>query len=295
MLSYPQSISGREDSSEHGSLHTSSTTLAWTREDFPELCSTNATGSDRKQDEIKQPEITEKTAPVPTENQGERKQAGNTEDSASAPVENQREGGQQTRNAEDSTTVSEICRPGLQDNLAIAEPEDNCSDSKSIVSEGPAPPAQQGLIKDSPKRLQLYSCRSDKFSYSQLSNPKTWPNIAYARLGWIPNILPYLQPGKRYWELKANSTVISASMPQPGKGHKKKVPVGVTCYMHVEGPWCEVQSHTGTRICILVAPPPTPRIPPLIEQGPLDQNAREDVWRGQRPRVHPAFALYPSK
>ncbi len=250
--------------------------------DFPQLCSTIPTSTDGKQGGGKQPGNTGDSVPVPAGNHGgERKQTGNTGN---------------------STPVPEIYRPGSQENLATPGPEDSHSELMELLpnlSKSPTPPAQQGSVGGLPTRLQLYNHKGEKFSYANLSNPKTWKDIAYARPGWIPDHLPYLQPGYQYWELKANSTVVSTGTPPKGKG-PKKVGCGVTFYNHIEGPWCEVQSENGTRICILAAPPQhtpplTARITPLMGQGPPEHNTRDGVRRGPWPRVHSASVPYPSK
>lgn len=235
-----------------------------------------------------QPGNTGVSAPGPAGNQeGEGgEQIGNTEDSTSAPAGNQGEGGRQsTKDSDDSSVVPEMYKSELQDNLTTPEPENKCFNSKSMVSKSPATDAQQSQVEGLPKCLQLYNRKVERFSFSHLSNPKTWRDITYARPGWIPDRLPYHEPGERYWELKANSAIVFASMPLSEIGQKKKVPCGVTCYVHFEGPWCEIQSQTRTRICILAAPPPTPRVPLLTWPGPLEQNPQEDVLRGPKPRV----------
>ncbi|XP_031157236.2 protein TASOR isoform X2 [Sander lucioperca] len=102
-----------------------------------------------------------------------------------------------------------------------------------------------------PQRLQLYNHKGEKFNYTTLKNPLSWKDITYYRPGWIPCHLPFLKPGNRYWELKANSTVVSIGMAPPyGKG-PKRVACGVICYNHFEGPWCEVQSYNGDGVCLL--------------------------------------------
>ncbi|XP_032369638.1 uncharacterized protein LOC116687986 isoform X2 [Etheostoma spectabile] len=102
-----------------------------------------------------------------------------------------------------------------------------------------------------PQRLQLYNHVGEKFNYTTLKNPVSWKHITYYRPGWVPCHLPFFKPGNRYWELKANSTVVSSGMaPSYGKG-PKRVACGVICYNHFEGPWCEVQSHNGDGVCFL--------------------------------------------
>jgi len=108
-----------------------------------------------------------------------------------------------------------------------------------------------------------------------LSNPNTWKAIAYARPGWTPDHLPYLKPGNQYLEFKANSTVVYIGMAPPNGRGPKKVACGVTCYNHKKGPWCEVQSHDGSRICILGVPLPIAWTPQM-EGGPPGPNARQE-------------------
>ncbi|XP_070829318.1 uncharacterized protein [Chaetodon trifascialis] len=268
-----ETIARGGDVPDHGCPHTLSTTDMQTEEDFPHLCSTNPSSTDGKQEGGKQPGNRGHSAPVPAENQGggTAKQNGNTEDSMSVP---------------------QTYRPGRQENQTTPASEDSYSEPMELLSKSPPPPAQQGF----PKRLQLYNSKGEKFSCAYLSNPQTWQDITYARPGWIPDHLPYLMPGKQYRELRANSTVVFSSTLPYGEGQKKeRVACGVTCYIHIEGPWCEVQSQNGTRICILASPPTTPWISPLIGQGPPEQNAREGITRGPRPRMHSASAPYQHK
>ncbi|XP_075951683.1 protein TASOR isoform X1 [Anarhichas minor] len=128
--------------------------------------------------------------------------------------------------------------------------------------------ARQGSAKSCEPRLQLYNHKGDKFSSSYLSNPNAWKDISYARPGWTPDHQPYLKPGNQYLKLKANSTVVFIGMAPPNERGPKKVACGVTCYNHKEGPWCEVQSQNGDRICILAVPRAT---------CPPGQNAREEM------------------
>lgn len=216
-------------------------------EDFPQLCSINPTDTDRKQEGRRQP--------------------GNTGDSAHAAAGDPG-GEKQTGNTEESTPVPEIYRPERQENPAPPGPETSCSKPMKLLSESPSSPVQQGLVEGHTKRLQLYGCQGEKFSNIHLSNPQIWQNITYIRPGWVPERLPFL-PGERYWELKANSTVVSTSIPSYKDQRKEKVACGVTCYIHAEGPWCEVQSSNGTRICILAAEPQTDPIPPMMGHWPL--------------------------
>lgn len=103
------------------------------------------------------------------------------------------------------------------------------------------------------KRIQLYGSNGIKLKNNQLFNPKLWRSISSFRPGWVPNRLPFLH-ADRYWELKASSNVVSTNPPSK-HSVSNKVPCGVTCYLHAEGPWCEIQTANGTRICILVAEP----------------------------------------
>lgn len=146
------------------------------------------------------------------------------------------------------------------------KPLGSSEESERKANAGPPPPengssAQMKALSESPsspgptKRLQLYGSRGEKLKHNYILNPKMWQNITYFRPGWVPERLPYLH-SDRYWELKANSTVVSTSVPPYNKDQKAdKVPCGVTCYIHAEGPWCEIQASNGTRICILVAEP----------------------------------------
>lgn len=125
----------------------------------------------------------------------------------------------------------------------------------SDLSESPPNAAQQDSAKWHTPRLQLFNHKCEKFSYSHLSNPLTWKDITYARPGWIPDHPPYLKPGNQYLKLKANSTVVFTGMARPYDKGPKRLACGVTCYNHIEGPWCEVQSQNGERICIIGVPP----------------------------------------
>lgn len=220
------------------------------KEDSPKLCSITPTSTDRKQEEGKQPVNTGDSAHYTARNEGGGKQIGNTENSTSGP---------------------EIYVPVKQENLATPGPEDSeYSEPTELLSESALPPAKQGPMEDMTKRLQLYSHRGDKFSNYQLSDPIAWRDITYVRPGWVPDSLPYLQIGERYWELKAESTFSFAKTLAHVKSQMKdKVACGLTFYNHDEGPWCEVQSENGARICILAAPPSTTRIPSLTGQEPV--------------------------
>lgn len=169
----------------------------------------------------------------------------------------------------------------------------------------PSPPVQHGHAESSPlllspdwpsalpedipscsrrlsQSLQLYSHTGKKYSYKELSNPMVWKKITYARPGWTPEFPPFLKPGNQYLELKANSMVVFTSMAPPhGKG-PNRLASGVTCYDHKEGPWCEVQSQDGARICILAVSPqhtstPIARITPQVRKGPPGQNVKEET------------------
>lgn len=122
-------------------------------------------------------------------------------------------------------------------------------------------PSESSSFPAPSKRVQLYSAHGVKLKNNQLFNPKLWHSISCFRPGWVPDRLPFLH-GDRYWELKASSTVVSTSPPPPYSKRPKgnKVPCGVTCYIHTEGPWCEIQAANGTRICILVAEPQNRRV-----------------------------------
>ncbi|XP_073328822.1 uncharacterized protein [Pagrus major] len=244
-----EAITHGRDGPNHGSSNISSATHVPMKEDITKLCSITPTSTDRKQEGGKQP--------------------GNTGDSAHVTAWNQG-GGQQTGNTENSSPGPEIHVPARQENLATPGPEDSYSEPIKLLSVSTPPPAQQGPIEDFTKRLQLYSHRGEKFSNCQLSDPTAWPDITYARPGWVPDSLPYLQIGERYWELKAESTFYFAKNPAHVKGQmKEKVACGLTFYNHDEGPWCEVQSENGARICILAAPPSTTHIPPMTGQEPV--------------------------
>ncbi|TDH14558.1 hypothetical protein EPR50_G00045210 [Perca flavescens] len=128
-----------------------------------------------------------------------------------------------------------------------------CSTGTERKQEGKLQPgnASDSTPVPDPQRLQLYNYKGEKFNYAALKNPLSWKDISYYRPGWIPCHLPFLKPGNRYWELKANSTVVSIGMaPQYGKG-PKRLACGVICYNHFEGPWCEVQSYNGDGVCLL--------------------------------------------
>lgn len=235
-------IARGKDEPDQDSLHVS-TDHVWKEEESPQLSSINPTKTDGKEDGRRQPGNTEDPAHAPTEDLGGGKQTGNTE----------------------FTLVTEICQPERQENLAPPGPEESYSKPMTMLSESTTPSAQPILSEGHVKRLQLYGRKGEKLSNFHLSNPKIWENITYIRPGWVPQRLPFL-PVERYWELKANSTVVSTSTPSYlNKDHRiELVTCGVTCYIHAEGPWCEVQANNGTRICILAADPPAAQMSPLI-------------------------------
>ncbi|KAM3609548.1 uncharacterized protein V6R79_016703 [Siganus canaliculatus] len=170
---------------------------------------------------------------VPTDTEGE-KPAGNTGDSTPFPAGNQGGGVKQSQNIEDQIKTDE-----------------NCSE-----------PAPKGPSEDFSKCLQLYNQKGEKFSIMKLSLPKNWKDITYARPGWVPNHLPFFKPGGQYWKLKAKSTIVSASTSKyTGSCPDGRLSCGVTCYNHAEGPWCEIQSENGTRVCVLAVPPAVARVP----------------------------------
>lgn len=205
-----------------------------TEEDSPQICSINPSDTDRKQEATGLP--------------------GNAEDTNPAPAEDL-EGGKQTGNTEESTPVPEALEPEKQENSAPPGPEKSCSKPLKSLPSSPVSPPQQSLTKGHRKRLQLYGPKGEKFSNIQLSNPQIWQNITYIKPGWAPVRLPFMHT-KWYWILKANSTVVSTSVPQYVKDQRKDlVACGVTCYIHPEGPWCEVQANDGAMVCLLVAEP----------------------------------------
>lgn len=141
------------------------------------------------------------------------------------------------------------------------EPE-GAKESTLLLENGPysTPVPSESPSSSSPsKRIQLYGTNGVKLKNGQLLNPKLWHTISGFRPGWVPERLPFLH-GDRYWELKASSSVVSTSPPPHSKHWSNRVPCGVTCYIHAEGPWCEIQAANGTRICILVAAPRTRRV-----------------------------------
>lgn len=128
--------------------------------------------------------------------------------------------------------------------------------STLLLENGPyctAAPSESLSSPSPSKRIQLYGANGVKLKNNQLFNPKLWQSISGFRPGWVPDRLPFLH-SDRYWELKARSNVISTKPPLHSQHPlNNKVPCAVTCYIHAEGPWCEIQAANGTRICILVA------------------------------------------
>nr|XP_040059631.1 protein TASOR isoform X4 [Gasterosteus aculeatus aculeatus] len=114
--------------------------------------------------------------------------------------------------------------------------------------------APRPSAKSCTQRLQLYNRKGRKFQSRYLWNSNAWKDISYARPGWTPDQQPFLKPGNQYLELKANSTVVFIGTAPPKERGPNQVACGVTCYNHEEGPWCEVQSKNGTRLCILGVP-----------------------------------------
>lgn len=205
-----------------------------TEEHFLQLGSSNPSDADRKQEATGLPGNAEETNPAPTEDLG---------------------GGKQTGDTEESPPVPEVAKPEKQENSAPPGPEKSCSKPLKSLVGSPVSPPQQSLTEGRRKRLQLYGPTGEKLSNVHLSNPQIWQNISYIRPGWAPVRLPFLHT-KWYWILKANSTVVSTSVPQYVKDQRKDmVACGVTCYIHPEGPWCEVQASDGAMICLLAADP----------------------------------------
>lgn len=159
-------------------------------------------------------------------------------------------------------TGSEICKPGKPELATDSGEEDNHSNPGKFHSQSSSCPPQQDPRLGGHRRLQLYTSQGEKLSNVHLSNPTVWQNIGYIRAGWAPSRLPFL-PNSQYWKLKANSTVVTTRVPSPAKdkSHDKE-PCGVTCYMHSEGPWCEIQADNGTLQCLLAALPAKGQGPP---------------------------------
>eukprot|EP00066_Takifugu_rubripes_P016522 XP_011605788.1 PREDICTED: periphilin-1-like isoform X2 [Takifugu rubripes] len=159
-------------------------------------------------------------------------------------------------------TGSEICKPGKREMAADSGEEDNLSNPAKFHFQGSSCPPQQDLRGGGDRRLQLYTSQGEKLSNVHLSNPTVWQNIGYIRAGWAPSRLPFL-PSSQYWKLKANSTVVATRVPSQAKDkNHDKEPCGVTCYMHNEGPWCEIQADNGTLQCLLAALPAKAQGPP---------------------------------
>ncbi|XP_068170111.1 periphilin-1-like [Antennarius striatus] len=223
------------DKPEHGSPDTS-TIFGQMEDDLPQLFSTNLAATEWKHDVERPP--------------------GNTEDSSLAPLENKGEGtGKQIENMEVSTKVSENHIVGRQVILSTSGPEhDDDYEQKMSLSKGPI---QQGPEDNQQSSLQLHGLEDEILSNSRLSDPQVWDNIAYVKPGKVPNKLPFLQPGKQYWELKATSKVDSTRNVIYVKGWRKKKKKNMACriirYTHAEGPWCEVVSISGVTVCILLA------------------------------------------
>lgn len=156
----------------------------------------------------------------------------------------------------------EICKPGKRETVASHREEGIHSKPAKLHHQGFSSPPQQAFREARRRRLQLYTSQGEKLSNVHLSNPEVWQNIGYIRAGWAPSHPPFL-PNSQYWKLKANSTVVSTSIPLQvkDKGHER-VPCGVTCYMHSEGPWCEIQADNGTLQCLLAAHPTNTQGPP---------------------------------
>lgn len=174
------------------------------------------------------------------------------------------EGQHREGNTEESAASEEhdgrgtaMCKPGKREKATNPGEENTHSKPWKFVSRSSSPPQQERQ-----RRLQLYTTQGEKLSNVHLSNPKVWQNIGFIRAGWAPSRLPFL-PISQYWNLKANSRVVSTSVPSQGKDKSyEKVPCGVTCYMHNEGPWCEIQANNGTPQCLLGALPTNTQGPP---------------------------------
>lgn len=237
------------------------------KEEDPHLCSTSPTSTDVKQEERSQPRNTEDFSHYTAVGHGAGKHTG-----------------------KETTLVPEIRKPGRQENLATPVAENSHSNPVKMLPQSLSSSAQQDYSKDHHERLQLCGCLGEKLSNANLSNHKMWQNISYIRPGWVPDGPPFL-PDDQYWELKANSTVVSISIPPCLKDPKQDmVACGVTCYIHDNGPWCEVQNDHGTRVCLLVAGPETPQIPALMQfwSQRVFCKRRNKPW----PNVHHAAAQF---
>lgn len=156
----------------------------------------------------------------------------------------------------------EICKPGKRETVTSHREEGIHSKPAKLHHQGFSSPPQQAFREARRRRLQLYTSQGDKLSNVHLSNPEVWQSIGYIRAGWAPSHPPFL-PSSQYWKLKANSTVVSTSIPLQMKDKvHERVPCGVTCYMHSEGPWCEIQADNGTLQCLLAAHPTSAQGPP---------------------------------
>lgn len=159
----------------------------------------------------------------------------------------------------------EICKPGKTETVTGHREEGIHSKPAKLHHQAFTSPPQQAFREGRRRRLQLYTSEGEKLSNVHLSNPEIWQNIGYIRAGWAPSRLPFL-PNSQYWKLKANSMVVSTSIPLLGKDKGyEKTPCGVTCYMHSEGPWCEIQADNGTLQCLLAALPTNAQGPPGMQ------------------------------
>ncbi|XP_058486894.1 protein TASOR isoform X2 [Solea solea] len=146
-------------------------------------------------------------------------------------------------------------RTERQENVAPNKKHDHYSALLEVFGDlyGNKPPPSQTVSAERTRRLQLYNRHGQRFSDQQLLNPMVWSDIYCARPGWVPKGEPYHQLGQRYWDLRAASTVVFVGSPHH-LSSQTRVPCGVICYDHPEGPWCELQSPNGTQICVLAAP-----------------------------------------
>ncbi|XP_068595014.1 periphilin-1-like [Brachionichthys hirsutus] len=217
------------DKPENGSADIS-TVFVKMEDDLPQLISNNITGTEWKRDVTSSPR--------------------NAEDSSLAPLENKGEGtGNKIENMEDSENH------GLGRQMSfISGSEQDSHEQKVLLSK--VLPVQQGPEDDQQSPLQLHGLDDEILSNSRLSDPQVWGKIAYAKPGKVPSHLPFLQPGREYWELKATSKFASSRHVIYVKGWRKKKKKNVACkiifYTHAEGPWCEVLSIGGIRICSLI-------------------------------------------
>ncbi|XP_041634850.1 uncharacterized protein LOC121504230 [Cheilinus undulatus] len=156
---------------------------------------------------------------------------------------------------ENANSAPEVCRSWRQENQKSSRAGNGhfkANKSQSSSSKNTSSPAQKSPIKDPPKRLQLYNHKGQRIWDALLLDPNVWSDIAYARPGWIPNSRPFFKPGNYYYQLKAESTVDCTANPS-NQTLWSRVACEVTRYNHSEGPWCEIQSGNGTRICFLAA------------------------------------------